>query len=623
VIVVTAGTAPRARALQLRVAGTYLGAVVLGLVLLVATNSPPWQAIGVGLWLPGAGFLLAGAAWWLMFVLVLLLFALCIGAWLRVGAATLPSLLWLAAALGSAGAVGDSTSSAGVQAAVALLLATLTVVIGVWVERIVRVSRQRARRSGYLPYRTALVTTTAAATARDVPPPDELTPEALHGLRLIFDLALQPVGDYTGYDRGRRFGRAALHEQINTCGYALSLAHAHYTPNFRGYSTEAQRQLIETSLRQPVWSFWRVQNAWGNLRLDADPVGRGRMDFTGAFALQVALYTALTRDERYLRLGALTFQGVGGTAYRHDLRGLAALLDKHIADTGFGMAQGPPDWVDVAANLRGLAALHLVDRLTGEQSFDRHAERVETAVANEFFAPDLGFVSARSARTGFGRRYARPGASPTMLLDAFFPDLSVRVWAQQREEHFTERGAHLLAAPGGTAVLEHPAEQTAGFEALYQGAQEHGDRDAAAAALDALDRLARPGSDGTGARQHYPSKLLTFAVILDRLLFRGAWRAMVGVPPAASALDGPMLRDVSYPGVLVAKAASTGTDLALVLYPGAGDGVRELSLSGLVPGRRYRLTTTAGSRDFTSAADGRAVVGAAISGRTAVSIAPV
>jgi hypothetical protein len=623
VIAVTAGTAPRARALQLRVAATYLGAVLLGVILLTATDSPPWQAFGVGLWLPGAGFLLAGAGWVLAFVLVLLLFALSVGAWWRVGAAAAPPLLWVAAAGGAAGAVGRSASSAGVQAAVALLLVTLTVLIGLWVERIVRVARQRARRSGYLPYRMALVSTTAAATVRDAPPSVEMAQDALAGLQLIFDRALQPVGEYAGYDRRGRFGRASLHEQISVCGYALALAHAHYTPNFHGYSTQAQRQLIETYLRQPVWDFWRLQNAWGNLQWGADPVGRGRMEVTGSFGLQVALYTALTGDERYLRLGALTFHGVGAAAHRHDLRDIAALLDQDFADTPFALSPGPPDWIDVAANLRGLTALHLFDRITGSAHYDRHAERVERALATEFFGADLAFVPARSARTGFGRAYSRPGTAAAVLLNPFFPDLAVRTWAQLREEQFTERRGALIAAPRGAARLERPREQTAAFEALYQGAQEHGDRDAAAAARDALDRLARPRADGAGPRIHYESGLLTVAVALDRLLFRAAWRAMVSVPPAPAALDGPLLRDVSYPAVLVAKASSAGTDLDLVLYPGAGEGVRELSLGRLVPGRRYRATTPAGSREFTAAADGRAVVAAPLSGRTEVSIKPV
>lgn len=621
-IAVTAGTAPRARAKQLRVAAVYLGAVVLGIILLTATSSPPWQAVGVGLWLPGAGFLLAGAAWPLLFVLCALLFAASIAAWTRVGAAALPPLLWLAAAAGAAGAAGDPASTAGIEAAVVLLLVTLIVVVGVWVERLVRVARLRARRSGYLHYRTALVSTTAAAAGRDTPPPDELTPDALDGLRMIFDRALQPVGEYAGYDRSGRYGRGALHEQIGICGYALSLAHAHYTPNFHGYSTQAQRQLIETCLWQPVWGFWRLQNAWGNLRFGGDPVGPGRTEFTSSLALQVALYAALTGDERYLRLGALPFKGVGGPAYRHDLRGIAALLDHEFSAARLVLTAGPPDWLDVASNLRGLTALRLFDRIAGSDYYGKHAERVEQTLGAEFFGDDLGFVAARSARTGFGRTYPRPGSNAVLLLNACFPDLAVRAWAQLREEQFVERDGRLVAAPHGAARLERPVEQTAAFEALYQGALEHGDREAAAGARDALERLARPAADGTGPRLHHASALLTAAVALDRLLFRAAWRAMVTVPPTPAALDGPVLRDVSYPEVLVAKAASTGADLQLVLYPGARDGRHELSLGRLVPGRRYRMTTPAVSREFTAAADGRAVVSAPVHGRTEVAISP-
>lgn len=621
-IAVVAGTAVRARARHLRVAVGYCGALLLGVVLYTAVDSPPWQAFGIGLWLPGAGFLAAGAGWPALFVAVVLLFLAAIVAWIELGAGLLPPLVWVAAAVGATGAVDGRLSDTGVQAAFVLLLLAVLAGVGYGVERVVRLTGARTRREGRLPYRYALVRATTAASVRDRNLPDELTAADLAAARFVLDRALQPVGSYDDFEQAFPLGPAALHRQITTFGYALALLQRHYTPNLRGYVTEAQRRLVETFLPRPVWQFWRTQNLLGHLRTGADPVGAGRMAVTGAFALQVALYTRVTGDGRFLRLNALSLRDGDARRFPHDLREMADALDRTFTDATFCLAPGAGDWIDVLSNARGLCALRVFDAIAGTDHAARHMERFRTALEDEFFFADLGLVAARSARTGLGIPAGTSGAALAVALSPLFPDTAARCWALAREEHFDTVAGELVAAPAAGARLEHPRRQAAAFEALWRGAQEHGDVEAAAAARDAFERVCAPVEEAGVLHYERATHVLTAAALFDRLLFCGGWRRAVldPLPPAAS--QGPVLDTDAYPDVLVAMARSTGRDLQLVLHPGAGDGVRDLTLANLRPGQRYEVCTADRTRQVVATADGRAVVDVALAGRTEVTVRP-
>lgn len=64
---------------------------------------------------------------------------------------------------------------------------------------------------------------------------------------------------------------------------------------------------------------------------------------------------------------------------------------------------------------------------------------------------------------------------------------------------------------------------------------------------------------------------------------RGGWRRTVAQGPESSVLHGPILAEVAYPQVLVARAFSRGDDLHLVLYPGAGEGLQSIGIERLKP----------------------------------------
>jgi bifunctional N-acetylglucosamine-1-phosphate-uridyltransferase/glucosamine-1-phosphate-acetyltransferase GlmU-like protein len=84
-------------------------------------------------------------------------------------------------------------------------------------------------------------------------------------------------------------------------------------------------------------------------------------------------------------------------------------------------------------------------------------------------------------------------------------------------------------------------------------------------------------------------------------------------------LRGPILSEVPYPGILIAKARShTCKDLELVLYPSADAGVFELGVSRLAPGQTYSYLDKTVKADK----DGVIRVSVLVEGRTHIHISP-
>jgi hypothetical protein len=111
-------------------------------------------------------------------------------------------------------------------------------------------------------------------------------------------------------------------------------------------------------------------------------------------------------------------------------------------------------------------------------------------------------------------------------------------------------------------------------------------------------------------------------VTLDRQLHQGFWRNTVIVPTPESARSGPILDEVAYPDVLVARAISNGDDLHLVLRPGRESSTEVLQLARLQPARRYRVSGAI-TDAIIADADGRAELSVVLNGRSEVRVQPV
>ncbi|MCU1692163.1 MAG: hypothetical protein JWM64_1254 [Frankiales bacterium] len=575
---------PLTRTRLRRSAAVYAACVVLGAALLLLADSPALQAFGVGLWFPGAGFLAAGGWVALLTPVAVVLFLATLVAWFGAGATTFPPALWLLAAGGAAALAGRDVSRTGAwvaAAVVALLVVGSRVLIRVTARS---TEERRARRQAYLP--RVLVETRDRAVPAPPSAELELSQRDLEHLRYTFDRALQPVGQFAGYDKIDQFQTAALRYQINQFGYGLSVMQKHYTPAFDGYSGQAQRNLIETYLDRQVWGYWRLENAWGKLKYQDDPVGVDNIMLTGFFGLQVALYTGLSGDQRYAEQGGLSFG-----PHRHDLHSVIGSLVDNYRRSAFCLFPCEPNWIYTACNFRGLAALQAYDRAYGTEHTNELKDVFRAKLDAEFTAPDFAMVALRSQITGLQVPFPLPDAVLPLFLSSLYPDLAERYWAITREEAFEERDGLLEAIVPKTAIDVPAYRKGYGMhmETLLGAARERGDADAAEAALRALDRLCSPVvTDGVGGYAG-ASNAINACVTLDRMLHQGFWRDTVLDPVPDAVLTGPRLATATYPDVLVARAHTDGRSLDLVLQPGraGGVGTQQLGLDRLLPGSGY------------------------------------
>jgi len=605
-----------------RTLAVYLSIIVMGALLAVLAPTASLRTLGVGLWYPGAGFLAAGGWSILLLPLFLLLFAISLVAWFGAGFTTLPPFVWLFGACLAALLAGKTMWAPGVIVAAGLLVAATAGYLVLRAKSRKTVAARREARIAYIPRVLREVEARKTAAPAQGDPVLELSAETLASLRYVFDHALQPIGEYTGYDRIDQFQTSALRYQINSFGYSLSVMQAHYTPNFHGYATEAQRRLIETYLDKSVWGYWGLENAWGNLRLSGDPVGKDNIMLTGFFGLQVGLYTALTGDDRYQQQAGLTFARKGKPLHAHNLHDIAESLVDNFRKAPFGLFPCEPNWTYTACNFRGMGALQVYDRVNGTDFFAELQANFRRRLETEFIKRDFGMVALKSKHTGIDLPFPLPEAVPAVYLNSMYPDLAARYWAIVREEQFVVEDGVLkpilpkVAVDPGT----YKSSYALTFESLFAAAREFGDVEAADAALHALETVYEPVTSA-GARSYRGISNTVNAVLnLDRLLQQGFWRDTVIRPTPESALCGPILEDAAYPDVLVARAMSSGDDLDLVLHPGAAHGIQTLTIARLKPGARYAVS--AQGQVLVADSSGRLRLEVNLRGRTPVRIEP-
>ena len=87
----------------------YTAMCILGLLPTTLGMSPTLQAAGVGLWIPGGGFLAVGGWAILLFPVTVALFALAVFAWFGAGMVIAPIIVWLGAALLAGKMAGEHT----------------------------------------------------------------------------------------------------------------------------------------------------------------------------------------------------------------------------------------------------------------------------------------------------------------------------------------------------------------------------------------------------------------------------------------------------------------------------------------------------------------------------------
>jgi hypothetical protein len=584
-----------------------------------------WQAGGLGLWFPGAGFIADGGLAMLLLPVTLALFALALFAWFGSGMVIAPAIVWLGSAALAAALAGDKIFAPAPIIAPALVFAGAA-----WIYA--RDAKQRRGAVARREARQAVIPTAVAAAVQNAAErPDtqarELSAEDLSAVRYLFERALQPVDGFAGFDIIDQFQTSALRYQINHIGYTLAEMQTNYTPSFHGYLSQAQRNLIEKYRHKKVWTYWLYETAWGHLNLsNFDPAAKDNIMLTGWFGLHVGMYTLASGDRRYAEPGSLTFRLNDKTAYPHDIHTLAQSVRSNFDVAPFCLYPCEPNWVYPICNHYGLASLAVNDALFGGDDVGRIRDRWLAMLDTEFTDESGSIVGLRSSLTGL--RFPFPGGEVgfASYMNTFAPERAWRTWAIARNElNYIVKpdpaGERLAIAGPGFDFGNYRRGVGGAYASILGVAQEFGDERLAAAAQTALDADAGRAVDGGVLRYEKMSNLCNITAVAGRIRRRGDFRAAVVEGPPASVFKGPVLTEASYPDVLVARAFSDGEDLDLVLYNGRAPGRQRIGLERLSPGRSY-VVRGAEPSSFTADARGAASIEVRLDGRTPVRVTP-
>jgi hypothetical protein len=611
-----------------RTAAIYAGVCAIGLAPTLLGAAPAWQAVGWGLWLPGGAFLVAGGWGLLGFLASIVAFGLGVTLWFVMGNLVAIPIAWLGAAIVGALTLHSPLQTYGI-ALVPVLAATLLVWRAIAARQRHRTENAtRDQRNAYLP--RALAATVARAVAVPSETTRELDSDMLAGLRYVYDRALQPIDQFQGFDIIDQFRESAIRYQLNYMGYAMAMAQYHYLPNFRGYLQQAQQNTIEKFLDGRVWSYWRIENALGNLRFNADPIGRDNIMLGGFLNANLALYAAGTGDMRYAAPGALTFRLNEHTVFAHDARTITEIARANYASSPFCLYPCEPSFAFSYCNLLALTGIQVNDRVfeidyakSIVPAFRRHFE-------NEFFEGDGSIIAGRVTRTGmrfhfFDATFTR--AAYCYLANPHFPDIAERTWAMLREERVRFDGDGELdlelSFMDNLDIGNYRRTNAGMYVELLLAGREHGDDEVADAALRGLDRLHGRLHAAGSLRYSGLSNFNNAHVVMGRMMRRHDWRNLV-LKASPATMRGPVLANAPFPHVQVAQARSDGDALKLVLYPAeaATDAPVDLRIEQLRPGTRYNATGAL-KTSITADAQGNATLQVALHGRTPIVIAPV
>ena len=614
----------------------YLALAAAGLALAWLTVSPRVQAFGLGLVIPGGGFLLYAVgslastvepvgltlATWFVFGLALF-------AWFGSGNVLAPIAVWLGAAIAAASMDHEATWPLA-RLAVPGLVALLAAGALRWRRHALSAAiARRRRRNEYLATSFGLVTPCDSGTG--MPLVEEMSAEDVAAMRFLLDRALQPIERFDGFDWIEQFQTSAVRYQVMGMSYALSVAQAARLPALRGYLFQAQRNLIDKMMDHRVWRYWALENAWGNLRLDPDPMAPATRDnvmYSGWYAAMIGMHASNTGDERYKQPGSIVLRHPSGREFAYDWPSIVEILADNYVRAPFTLFPCEPNWIYVFCNNFAAIGVLLHDRLRGSDYWSRIAPHYRRSLEQEFMTVDGRVLVIRSARTGLTIPSPTSTASDAMAAfygHAIFPDLARRSWEIVRREmlHVDAGGARLdLRGFDRFDTGNYRRSNATALTAVMAAATEMGDAEAHDAVRAAFMADHPPVMD-VGVLHHPGVSTQVHSVAFcSRAGRTNAIHDLVADGLPAAWREGPLLENVQYPDVLVAKAVSDGAALDLTLLPGRDPGRHTLGLSQLRAGARYRCEGTV-EPEVGADAEGRANVTVELTGRRAVRVHPV
>ena len=573
----------------LRSAALFAAMATLGFALTQFANANVWRVFGLGLMLPAGGFM-PSSEWHCLitFGLALATFSASLLLWFATGNALAPPLIWLGLAI-LAVAIRQKPvpDGAGLTALGVILAIALAILLRLAWQKF---GGQRWRKSAnrelaqYL-NKTSLVLSVPSNTA------EEFSERELKLMRFLLDRALQPLENFDGFEWLDQFQTAAIRYQLHFAGYALAMAQASRLPALHGYLDDAQRCLIEKQRNHRVWRYWALENAWGHLARSPDPIAKANIMFSGFTATQMAVFQAASGARDYLAPSSFALEHPDGQRFAYDFPAIIDVLFDQFSNNRFGLLACEPNWIYPLCNTITLAAIKAADAQLGGTRWPALANRIRQALEEEFIDPFGRFVPCRSAYTGLALPIlggAMPQAMTCFFLNATLPDIAARQWLMLRNRMLNRQSPrHTLLRQAFWPVDtgNYRFSRAASLSASALAAVEMGDREIADLCLHALDtECPAISQDGRSFRPN--ASIWAHAVEMMALSAQPhSFRHLIETPRSSD--NGPVIADLNYPDVLVAKAVHDSKGLQATLYPGSGVARQGIVLGGLQPGARY------------------------------------
>ena len=370
---------------------------VVGILPSVLGMSAQWKAFGLGLVVPGGGFLFAGGVLGVAFALAsVAAFLVITFIWWARGVIVGPPGVLLGTALLSAawieGSSGVGWMEIGIPAAVAALHG------GLALRRRRTFNAARARARDWNPKITAV-----EPILRDFPVEarEEMPAGQVGEFRRMLDLALQPVDQWTGFPMNDTWQDGALRYQICTMSWNLSLGQYTQLPAFHGYLNTAQENLIRKHIDRKTWNYWYWESLWGNFKADKNPVHIDNIMLSGFLGVSLGMFETVSGTAPFAAPGSLTFRWDEKTAFPYSHATMLEEVVKNYQRYDYGWFPCEPRWIYSMCNLVGRTGLRFHDKRHGTYYEDAIAERFEKSMTEEMMLPDGRIKVCTSAPFGF------------------------------------------------------------------------------------------------------------------------------------------------------------------------------------------------------------------------------
>lgn len=570
-----------------------------------------WQAFGLGLIFPGAGFLYAGGILGVVFaVLSMALFAVILFIWWARGPILAPPAVIVTTALLSAAWVGEGSGVAILAYAIPVAVAGLHLIL--MLKRRARFAEQQAKG---VQINALIAKTQPILVEAPVEAAGEMPESQVAEFRKMLDMALQPVDRWTGFSMDDTWQDGALRYQISTMSWNLAFGQYTQLPAFHGYLNQAQENLIAKHIDRKTWNYWFWESLWGNLKLEKNPVATDNIMLSGFLGVSLGLFETASGTSPFAKPGALTFRWDEKTAFPYNHETLLGEVVKNYQRYDLGWFPCEPKWIYSMCNLVGRTGLALHDARHGTHLVGQIGDRFEKTMEEEMMMADGRIKVCTSSPFGFqvpslsglfgetwGIRFLTPHA----------PEQAERLWQVLRHEFIgVKPDGHLdfKLLPLGWDTRKPANFSAAQWPDIYPlmmtlwSATEMGDDEIIAATRLTMDE--RYGA-GMADSQTWTR--------------RNTVRDMVNKGLPAAWKKGPLLSDATYPDVIVTRAVSDGSALNVVLRAGTDPCRTKLGFSRLVPGRNYRLVQS--GQTLTAASDGTASLDFELAPRSELDLVP-